>query len=417
MRIHSNTAQCPNTWRSRQTFLLALILLAITIAACAGPDSETPNTGSEVNSTQTQPILADTVNPSPTLGHTATPEPSPTPEPVVPTDTQAPPAPSATPTLPPTGPFDPTPLDPAYSLVPYQYAQVTRDNAPVFDSLDAAIQGSPVLKRIEPGFVYVTYIDAAEVDGKRYYMIDYGQWMRGADLSRAGVPQTFQGLLFSQTPDGQFGWMRNLVQSKRTPGYYPDDKTGIEYYPYTIVQILDEQVVEDTTWYMVAPDEWIEARQISRVIPNQNPPEGIDGDRWIEVNLAEQTISVYEDRQLVFASMTATGREPTWTQPGLFQIYEKKETEHMRGSFTADRSDFYSLEDVPWTMYFDQARALHGAYWHNRFGYPQSRGCVNLSTADSRWLFEWAEVGDWVYVHDPTGQTPTDEELYGAGGA
>ena len=43
------------------------------------------------------------------------------------------------------------------------------------------------------------------------------------------------------------------------------------------------------------------------------------------------------------------------------------------------QDDFYYLEDVPWTMYFDEARALHGAYWHNGFGYPHSHGCVNLS--------------------------------------
>ena len=397
--------------------LLAILLLVLTVAACTVSGDQTPalDAQSEVD----QPSLPAAVETSPTATHTATSEPTATPEPLTPTSTvpESTPTPTGTPTAPPSGPFDPTPLDPSYSLVPFFYAQVTRDNAPVFGSLDAAIQGSPVVKKIEPGFVYVTYIDAAEVDGSRYYMIDHGLWMRGADVSRVGVPQTFQGLLFSQTPDGQFGWMRNLAQSKRTPGYYPDDKTGVEYYPYTIVQIYDVQRADDMDWYLVAPDEWIEGRQVSRVIPNQVPPDGIDGERWIEINLAEQTIAVYEDRQLVFASMTATGRGPTWTQPGLFQIYDKKETEHMRGSFTADRSDFYSLEDVPWTMYFDQARALHGAYWHNRFGYPQSRGCVNLSTADSKWLFEWAEVGEWVYVHDPTGQTPTDAELYGAGGA
>jgi lipoprotein-anchoring transpeptidase ErfK/SrfK len=89
----------------------------------------------------------------------------------------------------------------------------------------------------------------------------------------------------------------------------------------------------------------------------------------------------------------------------------------MSGSFEIDRSDAYYLEDVPWTMYFDEARALHGAYWHNGYGYPRSHGCVNLSPGDARWLYEWAELGDWVYVHDPSGLTPTDPSLYGSGGA
>jgi lipoprotein-anchoring transpeptidase ErfK/SrfK len=84
----------------------------------------------------------------------------------------------------------------------------------------------------------------------------------------------------------------------------------------------------------------------------------------------------------------------------------------MSGAFEADRSDFYSLEDVPWIMYYDDARALHGAYWHNNFGYQQSHGCVNLAPADAQWLFEWVEEGTWVYVWDPSGETPTDDESY-----
>jgi lipoprotein-anchoring transpeptidase ErfK/SrfK len=66
-------------------------------------------------------------------------------------------------------------------------------------------------------------------------------------------------------------------------------------------------------------------------------------------------------------------------------------------------------------MYFDGARALHAAYWRTRFGYPQSHGCVNLSMGDAHWLFLWAHEGDWVYVHDPSGKTPTDPALYTGG--
>jgi hypothetical protein len=43
--------------------------------------------------------------------------------------------------------------------------------------------------------------------------------------------------------------------------------------------------------------------------------------RWIDVDLAEQTLAVYDNYQLVFATVIATGLEPFWTKPGLFQIY------------------------------------------------------------------------------------------------
>jgi lipoprotein-anchoring transpeptidase ErfK/SrfK len=66
-------------------------------------------------------------------------------------------------------------------------------------------------------------------------------------------------------------------------------------------------------------------------------------------------------------------------------------------------------------MYFDEARALHAAYRRTFFGYPQSHGCVNLSPGDANWLFQWADEGDYVWVHDPSGQTPTDPDFYGPG--
>jgi hypothetical protein len=39
-------------------------------------------------------------------------------------------------------------------------------------------------------------------------------------------------------------------------------------------------------------------------------------------------------------------------------------------------------------------------------GFTQSHGCVNMFPGDANWLFQWADVGDYVYVHDPSGQTP-----------
>jgi lipoprotein-anchoring transpeptidase ErfK/SrfK len=50
-------------------------------------------------------------------------------------------------------------------------------------------------------------------------------------------------------------------------------------------------------------------------------------------------------------------------------------------------------------------------------GFEQSHGCVNMSIGDAAWVFNWANEGDWVYVHDRTGNTPDDPAIYGDGGA
>jgi hypothetical protein len=306
---------------------------------------------------------------------------------------------------------------PELRAVPNLYARVVSDGSPVFGSLEDAVAGASPLYILEAGFDYVTYLDRAEVSGGIYYMIDHGIWMRGGDMSRISAMPSFQGRLFSATPTQDFGWALFETQSQRTPGAEGRNAPVRTYYRYNMVLVYKIVQVDDQDWYLIGPDEWIEGRLVDRVTPNPSPPEGVENNRWVEVNLAEQTLAVYEDRNMVFATVMASGVPGQWTQPGLFQAYKKKANETMSGSFTADRSDFYYLEDVPWTIYFDQARALHGTYWHNSFGIPQSRGCVNLSTGDARWVFEWIQEGDWIYVWDPTGQTPTDPALYGGGGA
>jgi lipoprotein-anchoring transpeptidase ErfK/SrfK len=104
--------------------------------------------------------------------------------------------------------------------------------------------------------------------------------------------------------------------------------------------------------------------------------------------------------------MVASGKAPLFTYPGTYQVERKLDLTTMRW-LTDDIS--YNLEAVPWTMYFDQERAFHGAYWRANLGYPQSHGCVNMSVGDSHWLYNWAEVGEHVYVYDPSGKTPLSE--------
>jgi hypothetical protein len=308
---------------------------------------------------------------------------------------------------------------PAYSpdknlnYTPYQYFKVTEAGGSLFSSLDEAVahQASKVL--YPSSHLYVSYIDeAVETSQGSYYQLRSGYWVFAEGGRQGRYDPAFQGLIFSSTPRNAFGWVLGAVQSRISPGVNSPE-SGITHYRFEVVQIYDTKDVENLTWNLIGPDEWMDSRQIDRVDATDVPPEGVTGDRWINVNLYEQTVTVYEKNQLVFATMASTGVSPFWTRPGLFQVRKKLETETMSNS---DPDDYYYLEDVPWTMYFDEGRALHGAYWHNRFGYQQSHGCVNLSPGDAHWIYDWANEGELVYVHDPSGQTPTDPSLFSAGG-
>jgi lipoprotein-anchoring transpeptidase ErfK/SrfK len=293
--------------------------------------------------------------------------------------------------------------DPNLSQLPYRYFKLENDYVPIYSSPGERGSG---INQFPPGFVYVSYTDIWNLDGF-YFLMPNGGWIPGKG-SRIGEIPNFQGLAFHSTPRNSFGWAFEQIPVKSAPGYNAPN-TDIWLDLYSTIQIYETQNVEGADWNLIGPNQWVEARKVAQVILNTTPPEGVTTNRWIDVNLAEQTLAIYENRELVFATVIASGLEPYWTKPGLFQIYQKKETETMRNN---DPSEFYYLDNVPWTMYFDGARALHGAYWRTRLGYPQSHGCVNLSVGDSHWLFNWAVEGDWVYVHDPSGLTPTDPNLY-----
>ena len=297
------------------------------------------------------------------------------------------------------------PPDPGLVDIPYLYLKLTVEEEAFyfFDSLGDAMENSESGLSAGPGFVYLSYIERVENDAGVFYRLRSGAWVRGDFGARAALHQPFQGLRFSSTPGTSFGWVLGEVPSYIVPGFNAP-RTGNTHHRYEVVQVFDIQETDGNTWLMIGQDEWLDYRQVSRVDPRTAPPEGVPSDRWIEVNLDEQTLAVYQENRLIFATVIASGTGAWATRPGVFQIYEKKETETMSGATEADRSDYYYLQDVPWTMYFDEQRALHGAYWHDGFGYPRSHGCVNLALGDAHWLFDWASIGDYVYVYDPAAE-------------
>ncbi len=302
----------------------------------------------------------------------------------------------------------------ALNDVPYKYAKIVSPSAPLYGSL-AQADGRTATYQLAGATRYISYSYIQDTDLGRYFQSSSGMWLDGGDVARA-APPTFQGLIVHSTPKTEFGWILTPGKPRTSPDFSaPEIKK--EVLQGELYAISATRTVGDTTWVMIGLGEWIEDRIIGRVIPKTVAPEGVTNGRWVDINLAEQSLSIYDNNRMVFATLVSTGTDPFFTQPGLFKIYQKKDKETMSGDFSGDRSGYYYLEDVPWTMYFDKLRALHGAYWHARFGYDASHGCVNLSIGDARWLYDWAEVGDYVYVYDPTGKTPTDPAFYTDGGA
>ncbi|MCI0609877.1 MAG: L,D-transpeptidase, partial [Anaerolineae bacterium] len=123
-------------------------------------------------------------------------------------------------------------------------------------------------------------------------------------------------------------------------------------------------------------------------------------DKRIEVNLTMQSLTAIEYDKEVFKTTISSGLPngprgkdglSTKTPQGEFRILDKMPAKHMGNGNLFASIDDYELPGVPWTCFFTtQGHAFHGTYWHENFGVPMSRGCVNMRTEDAKWLFRWA---------------------------
>jgi hypothetical protein len=307
-------------------------------------------------------------------------------------------------------------VDSSLGYLPFDYLKTGSGATSLYSSAQDAAAGGGGASSIAGGFVYLSYYDRLDQSGTAVYSTPSG-YVRGSSVSRVELPRS-PGLVFSRTPDRPFAWIvAGGTCTAREPGGSPDYSNGRCFTRHSVVQIYDTQRVDEWDWYMIGPNEWVEQRLLAVVDPDPTPPQGVDEDRWVSVNLYEQTVAVYENGSLQFATVASSGRNGFWTQPGLFQVWAKLELDDMTGGIPGEDGNYYLLQNVPWVLYFDQSRALHGTYWHSKFGVPTSRGCVNLAPVDANWIFDFAQEGTWVHVWDPSGSTPTDPAQYGPGGA
>jgi lipoprotein-anchoring transpeptidase ErfK/SrfK len=176
-------------------------------------------------------------------------------------------------------------------------------------------------------------------------------------------------------------------------------------------------------WYEITDELWsgfkyyVPAAHLRPLTAAELAPISSDvapDDKWIEVDLTRQWLTCYEGYTEVFGTRISSGvnrsvspgQLATKTPLGTHYIYSKMPSKHMGQTRLADDIDDPSLPGVPWTSFFATGGyAFHGAYWHQNYGAPMSRGCVNMRPEEALWLFRWTNPvwdltavqgeGDW----------------------
>ena len=321
-------------------------------------------------------------------------------------------------------------MTPLYKRIPtadevYELPAEPEVDAGVEDAWETPEVDHPLVVRVlRPGF-YVSLDRSFERDGRVYWRTQQNGFVADDRIRRKPWSE-FQG----QALDGA-DWRLPVAVTRRddTAVYRVNERGKLRTQRgalpmRTWLPMRSRRRVNDEAFIAFGEGSLARAGDVLIIEPAA-PPEGVgEGERWIDIDLTNQVLVAYDWKQPRYVTRISTGRLRTpspeldyRTPTGLFRIRGKHLTSTMDDD--APGAPPYSLEDVPYVMYFKGAYAFHSAFWHDRFGRPRSHGCINLAPADAKWLYNWSgpdlpntwhggsateeNPGTWVQVH---GKTP-----------
>ena len=201
--------------------------------------------------------------------------------------------------------------------------------------------------------------------------------------------------LLLANPPARSPWLKYRLEHSPSPRLYYSQ----------IVWIDDVKTdAQDQVWYRVSEPYgsygdifWAVAEGFRPITADEMAPihPEVEGKR-ILVNVSNQTLSCYEGKTEVYFARISSGAKfdaqgnqvDVWeTPPGSHPIWRKLFSLHMSGGTTGGGWD---LPGIGWTTLFvGSGIAVHSTFWHNNFGIPMSRGCVNAQPEDAKWVFRW----------------------------
>ncbi len=268
------------------------------------------------------------------------------------------------------------------------------DAAPAKEAVTLAPDGGVVDPYALPPFVYMRmnrgyYVSRSSTARSKS---GFQSTIRGrlipADKLAPAKPTTFEGLLL----DGAMSLPRVFVVGGGVKLLRQKEEGGSFKSIEKVARLSDHPFIGElkrrNRRYVQVGDNLFLSSRVAAVVRMAKPPEDLKpNERWIDIDLSEQTLVAYEGERPVFATLVSTGRKGFETPTGAFRVYSKHVTITMDDTEAGEEA--YSIEDIPWTQYFEEGYALHTAFWHTRFGRVRSHGCINLAPADAHRLFFW----------------------------
>jgi lipoprotein-anchoring transpeptidase ErfK/SrfK len=300
--------------------------------------------------------------------------------------------------------------------LPFSYATVRQDGVLMYDSPEAVEAGTPS-RELTKSMTLVT-TRSLEIDGSSYVQTSTGGLVPREGISWMGDGSAWQGVeldIEDPQPGPLFAWVRTDGAAVRSAPDRSATKVDTVQRRQRVPILESEIESHHPLWWRIGDGRWVEADALNEVHIKAPPSgaleaartEATGNDQWIDVDVGEQVLVAYRGHHPVYATLVSSGRASP-TPLGNYPVWAKVASMDMANQDYEDKP--YMVQGVPWVLLFQGHNALHGAYWHDRFGNRKSHGCVNLAPLDARWMFEWTgptmPAGWTGYLPSDLGKSP-----------
>jgi lipoprotein-anchoring transpeptidase ErfK/SrfK len=144
---------------------------------------------------------------------------------------------------------------------------------------------------------------------------------------------------------------------------------------------------------VIAPDPAPNA-----VVLNETIEAKITEGKYIDINLARQNLSIFEDGKRLGTYRVSTGKRGMATPAGTFRVMSKAPRAY---------SKKYNLYMPYWMQFTGAGHGIHELpEWKsgykegaNHLGTPVSHGCVRLGIGAAKTVYDWSGIGTPIVIH------------------
>lgn len=187
--------------------------------------------------------------------------------------------------------------------------------------------------------------------------------------------------------------LSGVVMDKREFVFYTP---SAEVAPAPAVTVNSSATTEEFSSLTLSPNMYVPAES-SRVKKETGIKAHLTQGRYIDVSLSQQVMTLFENGVKVNEFLVSTGKVGMPTPTGQYAV-QRKETNHW--------SNKYKLW-MPYSMNFSGPYYIHELpYWPNGYhegeshlGRKVSHGCIRLGIGPAQYVFNWADIGTPIYIH------------------